>query len=329
LHTQFATWTRIPMFVALIALGTGASLALLGLLFVHALYVHMHSKQLNTEFWSSVAATEELAEAHEKLKYEVAMRERAEVELRLAQKLESVGRLAAGIAHEINTPLQAMMGCIEFLQEGVDELLSMATPRPGQIEELAYLRIEMPESLRVTQECVERTAAIVRSVRTFAHPALSKKAPTDINRALQTTLDISRHEYSMVADVTTQLGELPLVECYAGELNQALLNLVINAAHAIGDVHAKTGKRGRITVGTSVVDNAVRIAISDTGDGIPDAIRDRIFDPFFTTKPVGKGTGQGLAVVQSVIAKRHGGALDVHTEIGRGTTFEIRLPLAA
>jgi two-component system NtrC family sensor kinase len=220
-----------------------------------------------------------------------------------------------------------MMGSLEFLREGTEELLAMAKPTPEQAAELEYLRENLPSSLVITQECVERTAAIVRSVKTFAHPELSKKAPININAAIQTTLDISRHEYSMVADVKTELGELPLVECYAGELNQALLNLVINAAHAIGDVRGKTGKRGTITIATSVIDEHVRIAISDTGGGIPDEIRDRIFDPFFTTKPIGKGTGQGLAVVRSVIANRHGGELRFSSKLGQGTTFEILLPL--
>ncbi len=328
-HTALATWTRIPMLASLVLIGSDASFALVGLLALHAAYIHLHSKQLNAEFWQAAAATEALEDAHEKLKHEVEMRERAEVELRLAQKLESVGRLATGIAHEINTPLQAMIGSLEFLREATEELLAMAQPRPEQVSELEYLRENLPSSLQITQECVERTAAIVRSVKTFAHPELSKKAPLDINAAIQTTLDISRHEYAMVADVKTDLGELPLVECYAGELNQALLNLVINAAHAIGDVTTKTGARGTITIATSVADAAVRIAISDTGGGIPDGIRERIFDPFFTTKPIGQGTGQGLAVVRSVIAKRHGGQLRLDTQLGRGTTFEILLPLRA
>ncbi len=313
IHDVLSRWTRLPVCVALVILASSVSVMLLALTLMHMLYLHRQSRQLNEEFWQAIHEREE--------------RERVEMELRLAQKLESVGRLAAGIAHEINTPLQAMMGNLEFMREGTEELFAMATPTPEQASELAYLRENLPESFVVTQECLERTAAIVRSVKTFAHPELSaQKSTCDINRALQTTLDISRHEYAMVADVTTELGEIPHVECFAGELNQALLNLVINAAHAIGDVKARTGARGTIRATTRADDRFIYIELADTGGGIPDSIRDRIFDPFFTTKEVGKGTGQGLALARSV-ALRHGGDLTFTSDIGRGTTFVIRLPI--
>jgi signal transduction histidine kinase len=311
-HDSFARWTRVPVFVALIVIGTSMSFFLFLLLATHMLYLHKQSRQLNEEFWQAIQEREE--------------RERIEMELRLAQKLESVGRLAAGIAHEINTPLQAMMGNLEFMREGVDELLAMANPKPDEVDELQYLKDNLPESFVVTQECLERTAAIVRSVKRFAHPETSTKAMLDLNAALQSTLDIARHEYAMVADTKTDFGNVPLVECYTGEVNQALLNIVVNAAHAISDVFERTGVRGTIRVSTHVVDDAVSIEIADTGGGIPDTIRDRIFDPFFTTKEVGKGTGQGLALAHSV-AVRHGGDLAFETHLGHGTTFVMRLPL--
>jgi signal transduction histidine kinase len=312
IHDSFARWTRIPVFVTLVAIGTSLSFFLFALLATHMLYLHKQSRQLNAEFWEAIHEREERA--------------RIEIELRLAQKLESVGRLAAGIAHEINTPLQAMMGNLEFMREGVDELIAMANPTPEQVADLQYLKDNLPGSLLVTQECVERTAAIVRSVKKFAHPEAEKTTSLDINAAVQSTLDISRHEYAMVADTKTDFGDLPPVDCYAGELNQALLNIVVNAAHAIGDVFARTGTRGTICVRTRAADGYARIEIEDTGGGIPETIRDRIFDPFFTTKEVGKGTGQGLALARSV-AIRHGGELTFDTEIGRGTTFVIRLPI--
>ncbi len=331
MHDVFATWTRIPMFVALVVLATSASIALLGLLILHAIYIHIHSRQLNLEFWRGIAATENLEIAHEKLQHEVAMRERTEVELRLAQKLESVGRLATGIAHEINSPLQAMKGNLAFVAEGVDELLAIARAYQrvaagpvdlAHAEELDYLSENLPSSIQLTDASLERAARIVRSVKTFASADDAQtRAPYDINNALESTLAISRHEYAATADIETQLGPLPLVDCYPSELNQALLHLVVNAAQAIAD----TKGRGVIRVTTFVDGGAVHIEISDTGPGIPHAIRDRIFDPFFTTKT--EGTGQGLAIARSVVA-RHGGDLTFDSELGRGTTFVIRLPIA-
>ncbi len=144
---------------------------------------------------------------------------------------------------------------------------------------------------------------------------------------MQTTLAIARNEYKYVADVTTDFGELPAVICHVGELNQVFLNLLVNASHAIGDVVGKTGGKGTIRVRTSREGESVRIDITDTGSGIPESIRHRIFDPFFTTKEVGKGTGQGLAIARSTVVTKHRGALTFETEVGKGTTFTVRLPI--
>jgi signal transduction histidine kinase len=165
-------------------------------------------------------------------------------------------------------------------------------------------------------------------MRTFAHPDHREMAPADINHAIDTTLTIARNEYKYVADVETRFGELPPVRCYLGDVNQAILNVVVNAGHAIADVVHGSDRRGTITVRTSVEGDHVVIAIGDTGGGIPLAIRERIFDPFFTTKEVGKGTGQGLAITRSVIVTRHGGTLAFESELGKGTTFFLRLPIA-
>jgi signal transduction histidine kinase len=152
-------------------------------------------------------------------------------------------------------------------------------------------------------------------------------AQADLNQAIQSTLVIASNEYKYVAEVETDLGDLPLVNCYAGEINQVVLNLIVNAAHAIGDVVKETQAKGKIRVATRVLDDQVEIAISDTGKGIPVEVRAKIFDPFFTTKEVGKGTGQGLAIARSVVVDKHGGTLHFETEVGRGTTFYIRLPI--
>lgn len=174
---------------------------------------------------------------------------------------------------------------------------------------------------------VERISSIVRAMKEFAHPDQREQGPANLNRALRTTLTVARNEYKYVADVDTDLGDLPPVMCHIGDLNQVFLNLIVNAAHAIDDVVSGTGGKGRIRVRTRREDDNAPIDISDTGCGIPEAIRHRIYEPFFTTKPVGKGSGQGLAIARSIVVDRHGGSLTYLTS-SEGTTFTIRLPLS-
>ena len=150
----------------------------------------------------------------------------------------------------------------------------------------------------------------------------------DLNGAIETTLTVAGNEFKYVADVETDFGDLPPVTCHAGDVNQAILNIIVNASHAIGDVVKDTGDRGRIVVRTRQEEDSVVVRISDSGGGIPVEVRDRIFDPFFTTKEVGKGTGQGLAIARSVVVEKHGGEIGFESEIGKGTTFVIRLPIA-
>ena len=152
-------------------------------------------------------------------------------------------------------------------------------------------------------------------------------AQVDINQAIRSTLVIATNEYRYVAEIETDFAEIPPGNCYAGEINQVVLNLIVNAAHAIGDAVKGTADKGRIRVSTRVLDDQVEIAIADSGKGIPLEVRSRIFDPFFTTKEVGKGTGQGLAIARTVVVEKHGGTLHFETELGRGTTFFIRLPI--
>jgi signal transduction histidine kinase len=164
-------------------------------------------------------------------------------------------------------------------------------------------------------------------MKVFAHPDSTDMEVADLNQAIQSTLTMAHSEYRHLAEVDTEFGELPPVRCYVGELNQAVLNLVVNAAHAIEDVVHDTGARGRITVRTQRDGDDAIISIADTGSGIPEAIRDRIYDPFFTTKQVGRGTGQGLAIVRSVVVDKHHGRLTFETELGKGTRFHVRLPI--
>ncbi|HEY6124550.1 MAG TPA: ATP-binding protein, partial [Steroidobacteraceae bacterium] len=274
---------------------------------------------------------------------------RLETELAQAQKLESVGRLAAGVAHEINTPVQFVSDSVHFVREAMDDLsgivdkyreLRTATENGTDVKaaakaveeaeddaDLDYILENAPVALDRARDGLGRVAAIVRSMKEFAHPDRKEMAQSDLNQAIASTLVIASNEYKYVAEVETRFAELPLVNCYAGEINQVVLNLIVNAAHAIGDVVKGTAAKGKITVTTRVLDASVEIAIGDTGKGIPVEVRGRIFDPFFTTKEVGKGTGQGLAIARTVVVDKHGGTLHFETEVGRGTTFFIRLPI--
>lgn len=281
---------------------------------------------------------------------DVTERNHLEIELRHAQKLEAVGALAAGIAHEINTPIQFVGDNVRFLRDAfadIDKLLeayrafrqraSESSLLRGIGEDLAlkentvdldYLLEEIPKALGQSLDGVTRVATLVQAMKVFAHPDGAEKTATNINEALLSTLTVARNELKYVANVQTDLGELPLVFCNVGEINQVFLNLLVNAAHAIGDVKERTGERGLIHVRSFLDGEAVVISISDTGAGIPEAIRNKIFDPFFTTKRSGKGSGQGLAIARSVIVERHGGSLTFTSEVGKGTTFDIRIPLA-
>jgi two-component system NtrC family sensor kinase len=164
-------------------------------------------------------------------------------------------------------------------------------------------------------------------MKEFAHPGGQEKLSVDLNRALESTLAVSAHEYRLVADVETDFGSVPPVACYIGELNQVFLNIIVNASHAIADVVGSTGARGTIRVATRLEGSNVQVSISDTGGGIPKSVGDRIFEPFFTTKEFGKGTGQGLSIARTIVEK-HGGELRFEAEAGVGTTFFVCIPLA-
>jgi signal transduction histidine kinase len=185
----------------------------------------------------------------------------------------------------------------------------------------------VPGSFESCQDGISRISTIVRAMKEFAHPDQRDKAAADLNQALQTTLVVARSEYKDVAEVTTDFGDLPPVLCHVGGLNQVFLNIIVNAAHAVGDVVGQGGSKGTIRITTLRESNLVHIDIADTGSGIPESIRHRIFDPFFTTKAVGKGSGQGLAIARDIVVTKHHGSLTFETEVGKGTTFTIRLPI--
>ena len=270
-----------------------------------------------------------------------------------AQKLESVGQLAAGIAHEINTPVQYIGDNVRFLGETFEELIdlnrtylrlleaarssTLSAEILSEVEseirrvDVDYVFEEIPKAIAQTLEGVSRVAGLVSAMKEFSHPGTGKKVLLDLNRAIESTVTVTRNEWKYIADMNLDLEPgLPMVSCLPGEFNQVILNLIINASHAIADVIAvgQTTK-GLISIATRGFENGVEIKIQDTGGGIPEAIRTRIFDPFFTTKEIGKGTGQGLAIARSVIVDKHQGSIDVETSTGEGTTFIIRLPCAA
>jgi signal transduction histidine kinase len=280
-------------------------------------------------------------------------RKNMEVQLQQSQKMEAIGQLAAGIAHEINTPTQFVGDNTRFFQDAFDDLIAIIkiykklveTAKSGsltdtliqtaeeRIEEfdLDYLEEEIPIAIQHTLKGVGRIAKIVQAMKIFAHPGGEEKEPADINKEIEKTITISRNEWKYVAELKTEFDEsLSLVPCFQAELNQVILNLIVNAAHAIADANKDNPTQmGTIRIRTRRKSNWAKIYISDTGSGIPEEIRSKIFDLFFTTKEPGKGTGQGLAISHSVIVEKHKGTISLESQEGKGTTFIISLPLVA
>jgi len=268
----------------------------------------------------------------------------------IAEKMTAVGQLAAGIAHEINTPIQFVGDSLQFLKETFTDLVSAiailedivermsvaATPdgrRTLLVEarqvadetDLPYLKEALPKALNRTAEGVGRVAKIVQAVNDFGCPDRHERTAADLNQCLRSTLVVCCAEYKYIADIETYFAELRAVVCRAGELNQVFLNLIINAAHAIADVVSGSNRRGKIVVRTRAESDYAVVSIEDTGTGIPPEVQPKIFDPFFTTKPVGRGTGLGLAIARTIV-ENHGGTLTFETQMGRGTRFSVRLP---
>jgi PAS domain S-box-containing protein len=274
-----------------------------------------------------------------------------ESKLQLGQKLESIGRLASGIAHEINTPTQFVTDNTRFLRDAFErlaaivaayrELRTAAAKHPPlasvveaaavaeQKHECDYILDEVPTTLQQSLDGLVRISRIVRSLKEFSHPNSAERSPADLNRAIETAIAVSRHEWKYVAEVVTEFdSSLPPVPCVLDEFNQVMLNLIINAAHAIGTaLKQRGGDRGTITIRTRHTEKDAIIEVSDTGTGILPEHRDHIFEPFFTTKEPGKGTGQGLGIVHTVVVKRHDGSVDFTTTLGVGSTFRLTLPL--
>ncbi len=276
---------------------------------------------------------------------------RIENQIALSQKMESVGQLAAGIAHEINSPMQFVGDNTYFLNDAFNNVIQYISTLENFISELGhenckntisekmneikeeldidYLLNEIPISISRTQTGIERVSKIVLAMKNFAHPSDKQKTFSNLNQGIEVTITISKNEWKYVADLETQLDEnLPSVYCTLDEINQVILNMIINAAHAIEDKLGKNPSgKGKIIISTKKVDENIEIAITDTGKGISKENISRIFDPFYTTKAVGKGTGQGLAIAHDIIVNKHSGLITVESEVGFGTTFHIYLPI--
>jgi signal transduction histidine kinase len=281
---------------------------------------------------------------------DVTDRKRLERQLLQAQKLEAIGQLAAGIAHEINTPTQYVADNMRFASQALVEVISVVASHRRVREKLRammpdaeavleadavekradieFIEAELPLALEQSLEGIERIAEIVRGMKAFSQPGAGAPAPTDLNEELESALAVGRNEWRYAAEIVRDLDlSLPPVYCRVGEISQVFLGVILNAAHAIAESHGASERgMGEIRVSTRRDGDFVEIRIADTGGGIPDEVRPRIFDPFFTTRTVGSGTGQGLAIAHAVIEK-HGGTISFDTEVGVGTTFIIRLPL--
>jgi signal transduction histidine kinase len=278
-------------------------------------------------------------------------KERMEKELALAQRMRAIGQLAAGIAHEINTPTQYIGDNARFLQGAfayVDDLLHcfdrlLQAARTDSVTDellremetklhtadLDYLTHEIPLAIQQSLVGLEHVANIVSAMGEFAYPGNGGKPIVDLNHVILGAITLCRNEWKMVADVVTDFDpELPTVRCMPSDISSVVLNLVVNAAHAITEAaRGDKPRRGLITIRTRYVKPYAEIRVQDTGTGIAEEIRPLVFDPFFTTKDVGQGTGQGLSLAHAIVVEKHGGTIDFETEVGQGTTFIVRLPV--
>ncbi|MFK8256953.1 sensor histidine kinase [Erwinia sp. AnSW2-5] len=275
----------------------------------------------------------------------------AQTQLLQAQKMESIGQLAAGIAHEINTPTQYVSDNVGFVKNATVSLLNLLDaaltladtarvkladdPAVAEFDatlkrsKMDFLRRQIPGALDESLEGLGHIAKIVSAMKEFSHPSQGEKERVDIRDVINTTVTVARNEWKYIAELETHFEDnLQPLPCLRDMIGQAILNLVVNAAHAIADtIQEGVKEKGLITVSAAQLGESMVIRVTDDGSGIPAAIRDRIFDPFFTTKAVGKGTGQGLAIVYSTVVDKHGGQIRCESEVGVGTTFILQLPL--
>lgn len=293
--------------------------------------------------------TEELEDEVARTKAELKERKALESQLAHAQKMESVGQLAAGVAHELNTPIQFVGDNLNFLKTSFEDMESLLTrielflevcreddelskhvSSIDQIREeidLSFLREEIPLAATQALDGTKTLTRIVKAMKVFSHPGRKSFESVDLNELVESTLNVSRSEWKYHAELVKDLSDdLPMVSCVPGELSQAVLNLIVNSANAMsGDT---SGMKSILTVRTRHEGSEAIIEVSDTGCGIPEEIQHRVFDPFFTTKGVGEGTGQGLSISYRIIVELHKGSMTLNSVVDQGTKFQIRLPIS-
>ena len=303
--------------------------------------VHVHLQAFNVHDRSVFAASIT----------DITEQQKLEEQLLQAKKLESIGQLAAGVAHEINTPAQFVTDNLRFLKESFEDIncLNQAyanlfnAARDGNVaaeilEEVKsavneadpdYLFEEIPDALKQSLDGIIHVSNIVRAMKEFSHPGGKERELIDFNKIIANTITVASNEWKYVAEIETDLADdLPMVPCLSQEITQVVLNLIINASQAIADtLDESNGEKGVIRIRTRALNEQAELTIADNGSGIPKKVQDRIFDPFFTTKEVGKGTGQGLSMAYTTIVEKHQGTLSFESEEGRGTKFIVRLPL--
>ena len=267
------------------------------------------------------------------------------------EKMSALGSLVAGVAHEINNPIGCIVGNVSAVRDYIEDLFNLIElysekfPEPGseietEIEEmdLEYLREDLPKLVRAMQDGGDRIKAISKSLRTFSRADTEEKQDFDIHEGIDSTLLILRHRLKgddsrPEIKVIANYGDVPLLNCYPGQLNQVFMNILANAIDALSEKSQALSfaeiqaQPNRITITTAAKQNQIKIAIADNGTGMPDSSRERLFSHQFTTKAVGKGTGLGLAIAQQIIVEEHAGAIEVNTKVGEGTEFVLTLPL--
>ncbi len=276
--------------------------------------------------------------------------EDARRKLERTQMLQNLGKLTAGIAHEINTPIQFIGDNLQFISDSFTDILFLLSDYEELINDVAktanlenhdkhiisakekvdidFIAKEIPQAINQSIDGIKRVSTMISAMRDFSHIDERRFALADLNKTIKSTVVILRNEIKYVADVETELDEnLPAIMCCIDEIQQVFLNLIINAAHSIKDVLQDDGGRGLIKVSSKIQDQYAVFTITDTGKGISQELREKIFEPFFTTKGPGEGTGQGLSIVQAAIVEKHKGKLELESTVGVGTTFTIYIPI--
>ncbi|MHB8126362.1 MAG: two-component system sensor histidine kinase NtrB [Desulfitobacteriaceae bacterium] len=281
---------------------------------------------------------------------DITEQKKIQTQLMLSQKMESIGQLAAGIAHEINTPMQYIGDNTRFLNDSFRDILEVMKKYESLTQEeknsesnlsldelqdlakeidLGYLKEEIPKAIEQSLEGIDRVRKLILAMKEFSHPGKQGKSFSNINKAIEGTVIISRNEWKYVADLETELDpNLPMVYCAIDQINQVVLNMIVNSSQAIKElVDNGITAKGMIKIQTQFKDPYIRITISDTGKGIPRSIINKVFNHFFTTKEVGKGTGQGLSIAHDIIVNKHHGSIEVNSEEGKGAAFIVILPV--